>query len=79
MAERHPEDEAREYLKGLESRWPSVGGGGLKAAPVARPTSTPPPPPSARRSPADDAMEQAERLAGRNREIAKRTRHLREN
>jgi len=74
----HPEDEAREYLKGLESRWPSVGGGS-KPAPAARPKPRPSPAAVGSQSVADDAMAQAERLAGRNRGIAKRARHLREN
>jgi len=79
----NPEDAAKEFLKGLSTRkrqpWDDVAEYSERerkaAAPAAKPT---PPPPSAPRQPADDAMEQAERIAARNREIAKRTRHLRD-
>ncbi len=79
---RHPEDAAKEFLRGLETRkrqpWDDVAEYSRREA--AGGTPAPPPPPAAPKptQPADEAMGQAERIATRNRDIAKRTRHLRD-
>ena len=75
----NPEDAAREFLKGLKTRkrqpWDDVAS--EPAPPARKPAAKPTPKPAAPRTTADDAMSQAERLARRNREIAKKTRYLR--
>ena len=74
----NPEDAAREFLKGLKTRkrqpWDDVTS---EPAPPARKPAPKPTPKPAPRSTADDAMAQAERIATRNRDIAKKTRYLR--
>ena len=74
----NPEDAAREFLKGLKIRkrqpWDDVAS---EPAPPARKPAPKPTPKPASRSTADDAMAQAERIATRNRDIAKKTRYLR--
>lgn len=70
------EKSARKYLEGLNSSdapWLKPLSG---SKPAARPAAKPSPRP-APRSTADDAMDQVERIAERNRDFAKRTRHLR--
>lgn len=77
-----PNDEkaARAFLEGLKKRKAPWDDGYESEAPAARPAARPSPkPPAKPRSTADDAMSQAERIAKRNREVAKRTRYLREN
>ena len=80
MADQHPEDAAREFLRGLSTRkkqpWDDIGKGAGGEEPARDPTPTPPAP-LPPRSTADDAMSQAERIAQRNRDLAARTRHLR--
>lgn len=80
MAERHPEDAAREFLRGLQTRkkqpWDDIGKGAGGEEPSRDATPSPlPPKPAAQ--PADEVMSQAERIAARNRDLAKRTRYLR--
>ena len=75
----NPEDASREFLKGLKARprqpWDEPMGG---AAPARKPAMKPMHKPAAKpRTTTDDAMDQAERIATRNRDIAKKTRYLR--
>lgn len=74
------EKSARKYLEGLNSSdapWLKPLSG---SKPAARPAAKPSPKPAARpKSTADDAADQVERIAKRNRDIAEKTRHLRKN
>lgn len=71
-----PEAAAREFLEGLKTRkrqpWDDVAEYSRESAPA--PAAKPSPAPA--RSTADDAMDQAERIAARNRKIAKQTRRV---
>lgn len=71
---------ARAFLEGLKNRppqpWDDIGAAVRGDDPSRQPTPTPPAPlpPS---TTSDDAIGQAQRIAERNRDLAKRTRYLR--
>jgi hypothetical protein len=81
------EDEraARKFLEGLQNRprqpWDDVAdlSKKLDTKPSAAPARKPAPPARKPRPAANDALGQAARLAERNREVARKTRDLREN
>jgi hypothetical protein len=67
---------AKAFLEGLNNR-PRQPWDELHEERTPEPPAPAPPNPPAPRQPADDAMSQAERIAARNRDFAKRTRYLR--
>lgn len=66
-------------LKGLNSRERKPWDEPMSAAPAPPKASPAPPPPPKPRSTGDDAEDRYNKLAKRNRDIANRTRHLRQN